>query len=420
MNTNSEKRKKQLILIVDDVPINLEVLDSLLGEKYDIAVAISGEQSLELVDRISPDLILLDIIMPEMDGFEVCRRLKSSDKTKEIPIIFLTGKTETEDVIKGFETGATDYVTKPFNTLELLARVHTHLELKRSRDIQRELIFRLQEKTREVEKASRIVATANKNITESIRYAKMIQLSLLPNPDTIKSFLPESFFIWMPRDIVGGDFIFCDYFQEGFIIALIDCTGHGVPGAFVTMIASFGLRKIIRDQGCHDPARILSQLSFIVKTTLQQDTGYALSNDGLDAAVCFIPAHKNSDSFSLTFAGANLPLYCLSNGEVITVKGDRQSLGYKRSDLSFNFSNHTVPVKKGMMLYMATDGITDQLGGEKRCRFGTERFKQTLRAIDGYPCEKQRELILRSFEAHKGDSMQVDDVTVMGFRFGGQ
>lgn len=414
---NSEKRKKQLILIVDDVPINLEVLDSLLGEKYEIAVAINGEQALELVDRISPDLILLDIIMPGMDGFEVCRRLKSSDKTKEIPIIFLTGKTETEDVIKGFETGATDYVTKPFNTMELLARVHTHLELKRSRDIQRELIFRLQEKTREIEKASKIVETANKNITESIRYAKTIQHSLLPNPNNIQSFLPESFFIWMPRDIVGGDFIFSDYFQEGFIIAVIDCTGHGVPGAFVTMIASFGLRKIIRDEGCHDPARILKRLSFVVKTTLQQDTDYALSNDGLDAAICFIPEHRDSDSFSLIFAGANLPLYCLCNGEVRKIKGDRQSLGYRSSDPNFDFTNHSVPVEKEMMLYMATDGITDQLdSGEKRCRFGTERFKHTLRAVGTESCGKQRELLLQSFEGHKGDAVQVDDVTVVGFR----
>ncbi|HKJ31126.1 MAG TPA: hybrid sensor histidine kinase/response regulator [Balneolales bacterium] len=127
--------EKPLILIVDDVPQNIQVLGTNLRNKnYEIAVAQNGKQALQVAEEIYPDLILLDIMMPEMDGYEVCERLKEKGDTKDIPVILLTGKTETEDILKGFEVGAADYITKPYNSAELLARVKTHLELKQSRN----------------------------------------------------------------------------------------------------------------------------------------------------------------------------------------------------------------------------------------------------------------------------------------------
>lgn len=137
------QRPKELILIVDDVPQNVQVVCNILGAKnYKIAIAQSGKKALEMVEKVIPDLILLDVTMPEMDGFEVCRRLNQSARTRDIPIIFLTARTETENVLKAFEIGAVDYVTKPFNSAELMARVRTHLELKRTRE---ELIKRNKE-----------------------------------------------------------------------------------------------------------------------------------------------------------------------------------------------------------------------------------------------------------------------------------
>jgi len=131
-NRPDKNEQQSLILIVDDVPENLQVLGTILETKnYEIALASNGQQALDLIDDIQPDLILLDIMMPELDGFEVCRKLKNSETTKKIPIIFLTAKTDTDDIVKGFELGAADYVTKPFNASELLARVHTYLELKK-------------------------------------------------------------------------------------------------------------------------------------------------------------------------------------------------------------------------------------------------------------------------------------------------
>ena len=127
----TESRKKNpLILIVDDVPKNIQILGMILGKDYRIVVAMNGPAALKQVEKVLPDLILLDVMMPDMDGFETCARLKSSTKTKDIPVIFLTARNEAEDIVKGFEIGAADYLSKPFNANELMVRVRTHIDLK--------------------------------------------------------------------------------------------------------------------------------------------------------------------------------------------------------------------------------------------------------------------------------------------------
>jgi len=144
-NGTQKKETKPLILMVDDLPKNLQVLGSILREKdYRISAAVSGKQALEMLPGINPDLILLDIMMPDMDGFEVCRQIKKIPASKDIPIIFLTAKTEHEDILKGFSAGGIDYITKPFNAEELLARAGTHIQLKQARDREKELIAELQ------------------------------------------------------------------------------------------------------------------------------------------------------------------------------------------------------------------------------------------------------------------------------------
>ncbi|QTA90361.1 SpoIIE family protein phosphatase [Desulfonema magnum] len=284
---------------------------------------------------------------------------------------------------------------------------------------------RLEQTEAELKKSKEAAEAANRKVMESIQYAKMIQRSLLPDPDRVKCYFPHSFFIWMPRDILGGDILFFDSFEDGIVGAVIDCTGHGVPGAFMTMIASSGLRRIIRDEGCRDPSEILRRLNFIVKTSLQQDTGYALSDDGMDAGIFSIqPAisdqkteKQTTDAYSLTFAGARLPLIYIHNGEVCFIKGDRQSIGYKRSDLNFNFTNHKITIDKNMSFYIFTDGFTDQLGGERDRRFGSRRFRNLLKENARLPFEKQRDVLLQAFNAYQGENERQDDVTVAGFCF---
>ncbi|MDM8522153.1 PAS domain S-box protein [Desulfococcaceae bacterium HSG8] len=279
---------------------------------------------------------------------------------------------------------------------------------------------------KEKEKAERereVAEAANKKIMDSIRYAKMIQRSLLPNAEQVKIYLPHSFFLWKPRDIVGGDIFFTDFFKNGFVVAVIDCTGHSVPGAFMTMIASSALRRIVKDECCYDPSEILKRLNLIVKKTLHQDTKHALSDDGMDAAICLVRMTDTYfTSFELTFAGARLPLFYTSDGEVTVVRGDKKSIGYKRSDLDFNFTDHTIPIKKGMNFYMATDGFWDQLGSDESSRFkvrsfGMRRLTNLIGEISDLPFEEQREILLQNFNEYKTGNDIQDDVTVVGFGF---
>lgn len=151
----NNKKEKSLVLIVDDVPRNIKVLGDILRTKdYRIAVSTNGTQALEMVNKIQPDLILLDVMMPDMDGFAVCKILKESSQTRDIPVIFLTVKTEINDIVKGLGIGAVDYISKPFNSTELLARVNTHLELKKARDREKELIKKLKEALSQVKQLS--------------------------------------------------------------------------------------------------------------------------------------------------------------------------------------------------------------------------------------------------------------------------
>lgn len=422
------------ILIVDDSRIIRARLKMLLksGGYSDLFFAASASEAFDYLGMDHPedagekiDLILMDIQMPEMDGIEACSKIKSVEHLRDIPIVMVTGDASEESLQFAFEAGAMDYIVKPVRKTELFARVRSLLKLKQEtdkrKDHEQELMREIEERQRAEEivcRTNKELAAANTRVMESIRYAKMIQQSLLPNLEEVMAYLPDSFFIWAPRDIVGGDIFFTECFKDGIVIAVVDCTGHGVPGAFMTMIASSFIRTITRVEGCHNPAEILRRMNFIVKTSLQQDTKHATSDDGLDAAVCFVKPKERI----LTFAGAKLPLFYVQNNEVTVIRGDKQSIGYKRSDPNFEFTNHTIPIEKGMSFYMATDGFWDQLKQDETRRFGVrsfgkQRFSKLLGEVSKLPfCEQERR-VLEAFYEYKGENERQDDMTVVGFSF---
>lgn len=254
-----------------------------------------------------------------------------------------------------------------------------------------------------------------RTITDSVNYAKRIQESALPSQDYVKTVLPESFVLSLPRDVVGGDVYFAEAFDDGVVVAVMDCTGHGVPGAFMSLIASSALRRIA-ESGMHDPAAMLQELNRIMKRMLHQDTEFAESDDGLDAAICFVPNVKRNAKQTVVFAGANLPLLYVQDGAVQYIKGDRQSLGYKRSDPDFVFTNHTISATDGITCYLFSDGYQDQVGGEKGKRFGRIRLQELLQQIHTEPFAAQRERVLRVFHEYRGDRKPLDDVTMISFR----
>jgi PAS domain S-box-containing protein len=270
---------------------------------------------------------------------------------------------------------------------------------------------------KEKEQADRkreIIEAINEKIMESIRYAKMIQSSLLPDQKLIEKLIPKSFFLYQPKDIVGGDIYFVEEIDGGFILAVIDCTGHGVPGAFMTMIACSALKRIVTNENISDPAVILQKLNVAVKTTLHQDTEHALSDDGMDIAICTVHKEENQ----LIFAGAKLPLFYVLDNQIHLIKPDRQSIGYKESkhaQIDFTYNNHVIDIQKDHTFYLATDGYQDQLGGTSHKRFGKNRLKNTLIQIHHLDMEKQKQHLQKTFHDFCGDNDVQDDCTIAGF-----
>jgi len=252
----------------------------------------------------------------------------------------------------------------------------------------------------------------NERMLDSIRYAEMIQRSLLPGIERIKAVSADNMFIWMPKDIVGGDIFYIYADIKGSLIALLDCTGHGVPGAFLTIIAYTEIRNIIMAESCYDPAEILKRLNKAVKNVLHKDNDDARTNDGLDAAVCFI----DHNGGNVTYAGAKIPLFYVKDGICHKLNGCKQSLGYKNSDDDFEFINHDIDSEGGCSFYMATDGLTDQIGGPKRLRFGSKHFERMIVENNAKPFDEQRKAFLQTLLEHKGDNDQKDDITLIGFR----
>ncbi|MCX8054645.1 MAG: hybrid sensor histidine kinase/response regulator [Ignavibacteria bacterium] len=173
MDNSSQNTKKNTILVVDDQPQNIRLIGTLLREHYNLLIADNGPKAIETARGKTPDLILLDIMMPDMSGFEVCEILKSDEQTREIPIIFLTAKTETEDILKAFEIGGVDYVTKPFNALEVMARIKTHLDLKNSKDLIKEQNAELLQKNEQITKAYKDLETQSQHLNKL--YLQLIQ-----------------------------------------------------------------------------------------------------------------------------------------------------------------------------------------------------------------------------------------------------
>jgi PAS domain S-box-containing protein len=267
------------------------------------------------------------------------------------------------------------------------------------------------EREQSEKRAYEVIESVNNKIMQSIQYAKLIQSSLLPNLDSVKTFLPKSFCLWQPRDVVGGDMLYLEQFEKDVLVAVLDCTGHSVPGALMTMVATTQLRRIIQGEGCHQPADILQRLNWLVKNSLQQDTEHARSDDGLDAAICLVKPQEQQ----LLFAGAKLPLYYLHQDQIKMIKGDKQNLGYKRSDVNFNFTTHTLSLENGMIFYLATDGFIDQLGGTKRLPLGNKRFQAWLLEHRQKPVAEQDVPLLKAFQEYQGENERQDDVTVVGF-----
>jgi phosphoserine phosphatase RsbU/P len=373
------------VLLVDDEPANIQIVNSILKDTYKTRIATSGAKALELASQEpAPDLILLDVMMPEMDGYEVCSRLKSADHTRDIPVIFLTGQTEIEDETKGFNVGAVDYIHKPFSPAVVQARVHTHLVL---RGIRAQLASQLQ------------------TIQSEMNTARQIQLSILPREIPAIKGLDISA-RYLPMTSVAGDFydfIAIDEKRIGILVA--DVSGHGMPAALISSMLKIALDG--QTKHATDPARVL---------------------DGLNRALCgkfqghFVTAVYvvvDTERECLLYAGAGHPPLILmdhSTGEAHDFLENGLFLGYF-PDASYTAME--IPFKAGDCGVLYTDGIPEMTDPSDE-QFGLERLKQFLQDNHDLSAGQFVDALLdelsRWSDLASGREAE-DDITLLAFHF---
>ena len=257
-----------------------------------------------------------------------------------------------------------------------------------------------------IEKQKLIVEEKNTEITDSITYAKRIQAAILPSLKEIKASIPDFFVYYQPKDIVAGDFYWFTKINNQVLIAAADCTGHGVPGAMVSVVCNNALNRAVNDYSLADPTLILDKTAQLVTEAFAKTDEDV--KDGMDISLCAI----DFDTNSLSFSGAMNSLIYIRNNELVEIKGDKQPIGlhsHKRP-----FTKHQLTLQKGDMLYLSTDGFPDQFGGEKGKKFMQKRFKELLLKISTHHIEKQKQVLQKEFISWKGDLEQLDDICVIG------
>jgi ligand-binding sensor domain-containing protein/serine phosphatase RsbU (regulator of sigma subunit) len=268
----------------------------------------------------------------------------------------------------------------------------------------------------ESKRQERIIFQKNKDITDSIEYARKIQTAILPEEKLIKKHLPDSFVLYKTKDIVSGDFYWFAEKEDCCIIAAVDCTGHGVPGAFMSLIGYNILNKIVNEQGISEPGEILKHLNKGVLDALYKNQIKAESKDGMDIAICKIPYKGNQ----IQYAGSMRPIWIANANGVNEIKGDKIPIGtipgIDKPD--YTFVTHHITLQKDDVVYIFTDGYSDQFGGEREKKFSTTRFKEILSKNYTLPFDKQHDVLWKEHLNWKGNLEQIDDILVIGYRLG--
>lgn len=278
---------------------------------------------------------------------------------------------------------------------------------------EREMKKKLSETLDELNNTRQIVETQNKRITESINYSRKIQLAINPTEQDLLTYNPDSFILYLPKDVISGDFPWLYQANDLLYLAAVDCTGHGVPGAMMSMIGNLLLNDIINDGNILMPSVILRRLHEAVVKTLKQDSSDGNSNDGMDIGLCCIDK-KNRQ---IIFSGAHRPLYFLRDGLVEVFSGDKFPIGGMHYKGLNNFSDHTISYKEGDSMFLFTDGLPDQTGGLEKRKLMTRNLKQFIEENGKLEMQEFKTTLYSYLNEWKGTNKQVDDILILGIKF---
>jgi serine phosphatase RsbU (regulator of sigma subunit) len=272
----------------------------------------------------------------------------------------------------------------------------------------------LERSNREISNQKDIIEQKNKEITDSINYAERIQRALLGSETILKQHVPDHFIMNRPKDIVSGDFFWSVFTQEKLVVVTADCTGHGVPGAFMSMIGVNFLNYLVMQQHITDPGIVLNKLRDEIINALNPKGIEQEGRDGIDMVICVYDL-KN---MQLQYSAANNPLWQVRNGSMVVHPADKMPVGKYEAAHTLPFSTHTVPLQPGDVIYTFTDGYADQFGGGRGKKFKYKPLQEMLLANHTRPFTEQREILEKTFDSWKGNLEQVDDVLVAGIKIG--
>lgn len=334
---------------------------------------------------------------------EMQEKYKSEQALKENEILTQKSKIKDLEIAKGAEEIQNSKIVIFSSIVGLILLVVLAVTLYNRNVLKQRANLKLQD-------AYAIIHEKNADILASIDYASKIQEALLPTKENYTLF-KDSFFLLTPKDIVSGDFLWYAEVSGKKIIAAVDCTGHGVPGAFMSMIGNTFLHQIVNERGITNPAEILMELRRNVIRALNQKGDGINRKDGMDMALCVLDESLGT----VEFAGANNPLFMVRKGEMVEIKGDKLPVGYFEGK-EIPFTNHTLQISKGDCVYLFSDGYADQFGGPKGKKFKYKQLRDLIFRNFEKPMQDQKRILITAFNDWKGPLEQVDDVCLVGIR----
>jgi serine phosphatase RsbU (regulator of sigma subunit) len=403
------------ILYIDDEKDNLTVFYSTFRRSFKVYLANSALEGLELMKKHTVHLVIADQRMPEMTGIEFLEQIKV--KYPDCIRMVLTGFTDVEAIIQAINKGRVyRYITKPWRKEELKLTIDHALETYDLKQQNKKLFTDLEEANQSLEKKvierTKKIESQRKELTDSIQYASRIQSALLPQKEELDKHLPSYFILNKPRNIVSGDYYWLAHKDDKVYVAVADCTGHGIPGAFMSILGLAHLNEIINQTSFLKADEILNHLRSMVIKSLHQTGKFDEARDGMEIALSVVDFKKQK----IQYSGAFRPLYLLRANELLEFKGDSMPIGiYHDEELSF--SNKELNLQEDDIIYMFSDGYVDQLGGPDRKTFKSRNFKQLLITIHKKPMNEQKKILENEFESWKSEIEQIDDIMVMGIRF---
>lgn len=437
------------ILIADDEP-DLELIITQKFRKeiksgaFHFEFAGNGAQALQkITDDPELELVFTDINMPVMDGLTLLAKIKEISPVTKSVVVSAYG--DVKNIRTAMNRGAFDFITKPIDLEDLEKTLLKALEeieilkqgieagnklkqaLEEKAKAQEEALFNLMEKeklilkqnemletqvrerTVEIRQQKELIEEKNREILDSIHYAKRLQEAILPARSLLDQLFTHNLLIYYPKDIVAGDFYWFSQKNSKVVVAA-DCTGHGVSGALMSMLGMSLLNQIVNVENITRPDLILNRLHQDVVIALNQQEND--SREGMDIVVC---SFEDNDSV-MYFAGANRPCWIIREGKLIVLSGDKRSVGGYSNEYREDFSLVRETLQPADRLFLFTDGYADQFGGELGKKFMTRRLKDLVTESSSVPLPDQRSALVRTFHHWKGDQEQLDDVLILGLQ----